>query len=157
MGQNDGLNAWCGIDQLELYKSFIMFFMIVFFDEFLKWYLLIWKVMLKLWNFYMLMIYLLIVLGNILIEWDEVVLLGIFNWVMVELLFGLICFDMMLNFYQVVILMRLYFVVQFQKVRKGWMFDVFIWIWQDVYNYEVGNVQLVWCFFFQIFGIFGGC
>jgi hypothetical protein len=156
MGQNDGLNAWRGTDQLELYKSFITPSTTSLFDEFLKRYPLTRKATLKLRNFYMLTIHPLIVSGNIPTERDEAVLLGIFNRAMAELPLGLTRFDMTPNFHQVVILTRLHFVVQLQKARKGRTFDALTRTRQDVYNYEAGNVQPARRSFLQTFGILGG-
>lgn len=153
----DGLSAWRGNDQLELYKAFIVPSTTAQFDEFLKQFHLSKKAKAKLRNLYTLTIHPLIVSGNIPTERDEVVLLAIFNRAVALLPDGLTGFDTRNPaLHQVVTLMRLHFTVELQKARKGRTFDALTRTRQDIYQYEAGNVQPARRSFLQTFGILGG-
>lgn len=110
----------------------------------------------KLRNFYSLTIHPLLVSGNIPTEADERTLVGIFNVTMAELPLDLTRFDLTSEFHQIVGLVRLHFMNQLQKARKGRTFSALTSNRSEVYQYEGGAVAPARRSAAALFGILGG-
>ncbi len=140
-GQYPGMGYRSNNDYINLARDFINPSTNVAFDKYLAQCDLTPKARLKLKNFYELTIHPLLVSGNIPSPEDEHKLIGIFNVAMAELPLELTTFDINSEFNQVLTLVRLHFINQLQKARKGQTFNRLTTTnRQEVYNLD-GNVE----------------
>lgn len=110
-------------DFINLARDFVNPSTNIIFDRFLAQCTLTPRARIKLKNFYELTIHPLLVSGNIPSPEDEQKLVGTFNVAMAELPLGLTTFDTTPEFNQVLTLVRLHFINQLQKARKGQTFN----------------------------------
>lgn len=139
-GQYAGMGYRSNNDFINLARDFVNPSTNVTFDKFLEKCTLTPRAKLKLQNFYELTIHPLLVSGNIPSPEDEQKLMGIFNVGMVELPLGLTTFDTNPEFNQVLTMVRLHYVNQLQKARKGQTFNRLTSSRQEVVNYDA-NVE----------------
>ncbi len=140
-GEYGGLPNWrANNEHVEMVREFVKPSTNTLFDEFLKKYSLTPRANAKVRNLYQLAIHPLLVSGNIPSPEDEERLIRIFNVALSQFPLGLTKFDITPELIQVLELLRLHFINQEQKARKGKILNLLTSNRQEVYQYE-GAVQ----------------